>query len=213
MTPSVRRTGDGAPRGTFEAFFFPAGCILAVLVLWSCGPSPQNPDPAQPPSDPAAGTGELSPPEPQPLTLYMVPINPNDLSMPAIQENKKAVEQNPRDVKALINLAHANFMIQRFDQAREYYERALKVEPSHIEARLSLSDCYALTRKYDEAVQQLDIILNKEKDRPEALYNKGLILLTARGNRSGAQKAWTRLIKAHPDHSLSRQVKPELERL
>jgi tetratricopeptide (TPR) repeat protein len=104
-------------------------------------------------------------------------------------------------------------MIQRFEKSQEYYERALKSDPKNINARLSLSNCYIFMQKPDEAIHQLDQILSMKKDYPEALYNKGLILLQSKRDTGGAKQVWTQLVSTHPDHELAQEVKGELTRM
>ena len=199
-----------------------AGLLLGIIFT-GCNPSQEAPPP------PTASTDQAPPPQaaqqraprPQPLSLFMVPLNPGDFSMQAIQDNKKRIEERPDDIQALMALGDANFMIQRFDVAMGYYERALKADQNLVNARLSLSNCYLFPRgpnpeqrsNPDKAIAQLDSILTAHKDYPEALYNKGLILLQSKQDPGGAKKIWTQLVSSHPEHRLAQQVQREMNRL
>jgi tetratricopeptide (TPR) repeat protein len=201
-------------RKIVEAFTFRSLFILAALLAGcnqnssspSSGPSYTRPPIAQPAAPPP-------PAQPQQLSLYIVPLDQGKFSMEQIQADKKKIEQDPNNAQALISLGDANFMIQRFEKSQEYYERALKSDPKNINARLSLSNCYIFMQKPDEAVKQLDRILAMQKDYPEALYNKGLILLQSKRDPGAAKQVWTQLVSAHPDHELAQEVKGELGRL
>ena len=197
-----------------EAFPFPSLLILAAVLACcnqnssspSSGPSYSMPPIAQPAAPPPTA-------QPQQLSLYIVPFDQGKFSMEQIQADKKKIEQDPNNAQALISLADANFMIQRFEKSQEYYERALKSDPQNINARLSLSNCYIFMQKPDEALYQLDQLLSMKKDYPEALYNKGLILLQSKQDPGGAKQVWTQLVSTHPDHELAQEVKGELGRL
>ena len=189
--------------------------VVAGSLLSGCNSSQE---PSTPTAAPTAPSQSAPPPPSQPapqqqLVLYFIPLNPSDFSMQAIQESKKRAEENPEDVQALVSLADANFMIQRFDVASEYYEQAIKANQNHLDARLSLSNSYVFLQKPDQALEQLDKILETEQDYPEALYNKGLILLMAKRDTTNAKATWTKLTDTHPNHPLSRQVQGELSRL
>ncbi len=188
--------------------------FIVGFILVGCNQS-QEPLPAQtaPVSSPPPQADQPRTPQQQPLSLFMVPLNPNDFSMQAIQGNKKRIEEKPADVQALVGLADANFMIQRFEVAQDYYERALKVDPKQINVYLSLSNCYLFLQKPDQAIQQLDDLLEISKDYPEALFNKGLILLKSKQDTTGAKQIWTQLVNVHPEHHLAQQVKSELNPL
>ncbi|MBI3609893.1 MAG: tetratricopeptide repeat protein [Nitrospirae bacterium] len=204
--------------------FYLSHLTLSGVLLIGCTqnspPAPSAPANTPPPqAEPLAMPQAVSPmtppepPQPQQLSLYMVQQNPGGFSMESIQASKKKIEKEPNDVPSLISLGDANFMIQRFEASQGYYERALKADPKNINARLSLSNCLIFMQKPDEAIKQLDQILAIQKNSPEALYNKGLILLQSKGNAAGAKQAWTRLTQSHPEHPLTQQVKGELAKL
>ncbi len=188
---------------------------LAIFFLTlsglACGKQESTParsEPAGPPPRPS-----MQPPPPQQPSLYVVPLNQNEFSMETIQANKKMIEQEPENVKALLGLGDANFMIQRFEVAKGYYERALKADPKQTNARISLSNCLIFMQKPDEAIKELDTLLTIETDLAEALYNKGLILLLSKGDTGGAKKAWSRLIEINGSHPLAKQVEKEIKGL
>ncbi len=191
------------------SLFYGAGMILS-----GCSQN-DTPSPNAPMSPPPQAMQQPSapPPQPQPLSLYMVPLDQAGFSMEVIQANKKKVDLEPNNVAALISLGDANFMIQRFEKSQEYYERALKADSKNITVRLSLSNSYIFMQKPEEAVKQLDQILAIQKDYPEALFNKGLILLQSKRDTAGAKQIWTQLVGKHPDHPLAQEVKAELGRL
>jgi len=190
--------------------------LIPLLFLAACTQSSSPPssephsDPPEALQQPAATSPPMQPPQ---LSLYMVPLDQGGFSMEKIQADKKTIEKDPNNVPALVSLGDANFMIQRFEKAQEYYERALKTDAKNLNIRLSLSNCYIFMQKPDESIRQLDMILATQKDQPEALYNKGLILLQSKGDPAAAKEAWSRLIAAHPDHPLARDVKDEMSRL
>jgi tetratricopeptide (TPR) repeat protein len=190
--------------------------LIPVLFLAACTQN-SSPNSSEPPStppealqQPATSAPAMQPPQ---LSLYMVPLDQSGFSMEKIQADKKKIEQDPNNVPALVSLGDANFMIQRFEKAQEYYERALKTDAKNLNVRLSLSNCYIFMQKPDESIRELDQILATQKDQPEALYNKGLILLQSKGDRAAAKEAWTRLVAAHPDNPLAQDVKDEMGRL
>ena len=180
--------------------------LMVAWVAIGCNQT-QNPSTGQP----AANTPP-APPQ-QSLKLYMVPLDQSKFSMASIQQNKSKIQTEPKNVVALMELGHANFMIQRFDVAMDYYERVLKIDPKSVEARISLSNTYIFTQNLDGSMGQLDKILEGDKNNAEALYNKGLISLLSRGDSAGAKRYWDQLIKSHPDHQLSYDVKQELSKM
>jgi tetratricopeptide (TPR) repeat protein len=158
-----------------------------------------------PPPPPAASTEDRS--------LAFFPLDVNKFSMEAIQANKQRVQANPADGEALMQLGHANYMIQRFPTAKDYYEQAVRANGKLTEARLGLSNCYALLGQIDDALHALDGLLAIDRTHPEALYNQGVLLLYGKQDRDGAKRAWERLIASHAKSELSRRASAQLGRL
>jgi tetratricopeptide (TPR) repeat protein len=183
---------------------------VPAVLLSGCnqGSSPPPSTPPQSMQQPA-----MTPPQPPPLSLYMVPLDQSGFSMEKIQADKKMVEADPKNAQALVRLGDANFMIQRFEKSQEYYELALKSDPKNIHALLSLSNCFIFMQKPDEALRELDKILAIEKNSPEALFNKGLILLQSKRDPAAANQVWSQLVGVHPDHPLAQDLKGEMGRL
>ena len=50
----------------------------------------------------------------------------------------KVLDQQPRNLEALLMSGHIGVMLQRFDDAEEYYKRVLEIEPGHQDAGLLL---------------------------------------------------------------------------
>jgi len=191
----------------------PLSILITLILLTACTQNSSQPSSESPAGPPEALQQPAAPAQPRELSLYMVPFNQAGFSMEKIQADKKIVEKDPDNVAALESLGDANFMIQRFDKAREYYERALKTDTKNINVRLSLANCYIFMQMPDDSIRQLDQILSLEKDNAEALYNKGLILFQSKGDPASAKKAWSQLIAAHPDSPLAQDVKDTMARI
>jgi tetratricopeptide (TPR) repeat protein len=146
-------------------------------------------------------------------SLAFVPLDAGIFSMEANQSNKQRVAANPNDAGALVQLGHADLLIQHYPAAKDFYERALRADGKSLEARLGLSNCYALMGQVDEALSELTALLQVDQNAPEALYNKGLLLLLSKHDHDGAKQAWERLISVHPENEWARHASMWLRRL
>jgi len=195
---------------------------IGIVVLVACQQNASQ-APTAPSSPPAAQAPSplSSPPRQNPPTsaaapdrsLAFISLDVNKFSMEAIQANKKRVEANPADAEALMQLGHANYMIQRFPSAKDYYERAVRANGTLLDARLGLINCYAVLGRLDDALREVNALLAIEPAHPQALYNQGLLLLYGKQDRAGAKRAWDRLISSHPGSELSRYASAQLDRM
>ncbi len=118
--------------------------------------------------------------------------------MERIQEYRQRLDKNPKDLEALVFLGNANYDIQRFDKAAEYYEQALVLDSKNLHVRTDLATCYRNTGKVDQAVKELRQVLAIEPKHENALYNLGIILLNDKKDVKGALKAWDTLVSKDP---------------
>jgi len=202
--------------------------VLIILVAAGCqekdaaAPTPPTPQSPAGQSTPIAPAGQSSMPSPEALdqdySLAFIQLNPGTFSMEAIQANKKSIPQNPKDDKpanaaALTQLGHANFMIQRYPTAKDFYARAVHADGHAMEARLGLVNCYALMGQVDDAIREVNALLVVDPNSVEGLYNQGMLLFYGKQDRAGAKQAWERLVSAHPDNEWAHYASVRLRRL
>ncbi len=124
---------------------------------------------------------------------------------------KIRVDKDPKDVEALAAMGNINYSLGRFDHAKEWYERALKVDPKRTDTRMDLALSLRYLQKPDEAIVELKRVLEKDPKNPTALYNLGVILLEDKQDKQGAIARWETLMKAHPDYPKTAQLRQFVE--
>ena len=103
---------------------------------------------------------------------------------------------------ALNNLATLRFNAREFDQAAEYYRRAIRAAPFYADALDGLGA--ALEAKGDpEAIWWYQKALQANPSHPDALYNMGNALLT-RGRPGEAIECFKALLRLRPDNYKAR---------
>ena len=205
-----------------------AGQFLLLILLAGCQQNASSPPTPAAPHPPAAQSAPQAPAEPPPVSsqdsleqdfsLAFVPLKVGKFSMEAIQSTKKSIPADPKDDKpehaeALTQLGHANYMIQRYPTAKDYYARAVHANGQLVVARLGLANCYALMGQVDDSLREVKAILAVDPKQPEALYNQGMLLLYAKQDRVGAKQAWERLVSAHPESEWAGYATQRLRRL
>jgi tetratricopeptide (TPR) repeat protein len=199
------------------------GIVLAVAGCQQNASTPSmSAESHSPVEQPGAQTPAAPPSSGEPIeqdfSLAFIQLNPGNFSMESIQSNKKSIPADPKDDKpqnaeALTQLGNANYMIQRYPTAKDYYARAVHVNGQLFEARLGLANCYALMGQVDDSLREVNAILAIDQKNPEALYNQGMLLLYGKQDRAGAKLAWEQLVSAHPDNEWARHASERLHRL
>jgi tetratricopeptide (TPR) repeat protein len=91
--------------------------------------------------------------------------------MAHINDLKRRLEEDPRNVYVLVELADLHQQVAMWPQAAGYYERALAVEPGHYELEVNLGLCYRGMGDYPRALAAFDRAREQAPRRPEPLVN------------------------------------------
>lgn len=169
--------------------------------------APPGPTAPPPPIAPPVGPG------PHPGVGGEMSQHPANRVMEQINQYRKRLEENPKDLEALIALGNANFDIQRFDKAKELYQQALEIDPKNVLVRTDLASCYRNLGDVEQAFQELHRVLAIDPKHETALYNLGVILLNERRDAQGAIATWEKLLSVHPRVEYAAELKKRIEEL
>jgi len=133
--------------------------------------------------------------------------------MSVVMEYKRRLEKNPKDKEALLFLGNANYDINRFDQAKDYYKRYLDIDPTNAGVRTDLATSYYNVKDVDSALRELKSVLSQVPDHEAALYNVGLILWKDKQDKPGAINAWETLLKTHPNYPKAAEVRKQMDEI
>ncbi|MBP6964021.1 MAG: tetratricopeptide repeat protein, partial [Armatimonadetes bacterium] len=93
----------------------------------------------------------------------------------AVVQLEKALQSNPRQVFALVNMGRALALQKRFGEAEQCYRRALHEDPGNREAHYYLGYALASQNRLDEAVQQYKEAVRLDPHYADAYFNLGVI--------------------------------------
>ncbi len=131
--------------------------------------------------------------------------------MEKLQGFKGRLAKDPKDIEALIFIANANFDIQRFEKAQEFYLRALEIDPDNLHVRTDLASAYRNLGNSHQAVIALQAVLARNPNHEVALYNLGIILLQDQNDQDGAAEAWERLVRLNPNDPLADALREKIQ--
>ncbi|WP_168061308.1 tetratricopeptide repeat protein [Candidatus Manganitrophus noduliformans] len=133
--------------------------------------------------------------------------------MQKLAEYKARLEKDPKDIEALVFMGNANYDIQRFEKAKEFYQKALEVDPDNTHVRTDLASSYRSLGEIDQALEELNKVLKADPKHEIALYNSGIILLNDKNDAEKATAAWEKLVQLKPNDPLSEELKKKISEL
>ena len=177
-----------------------AGIFFGVLVGWIIGS--QQATGVAPPAAASASAAAAPSAQAQP---------PFDESRAAAL--KASAERNPSDAETRVQLGNLYFDAERYDDARHWYEEALRVDPRNVNASTDLGIAYYYSNQPDRALAQFDKSLSIDPRHSKTLLNIGIVRAFAKQDLDGAEQAWQRVLDVAPDSPEAAVAKKGLDGL
>ena len=114
------------------------------------------------------------------------------------RELEVEVINTPQNTNAWIQLGHVYFDTNKYDQAINAYEKALKLNPNNADVLTDLGIMYRRISKFRKAIEKFDKAIAVDPKHQNARLNKGIVLMQDLSDRDGAFQAWEDLLEINP---------------
>lgn len=108
------------------------------------------------------------------------------------------VLKNPQNVNAWIQLGHAYFDTDQYENAINAYEKALELNPNNANVLTDLGIMYRRSGQSHKALENFEKAMTVDPKHENSRINKGIVLMNDLGDRSGAIQAWEELLRINP---------------
>lgn len=112
---------------------------------------------------------------------------------------KVTADRNLNDADARVQLGNLYFDAERYAEAIQWYDAALKVDPKNINASTDLGIAYYYTNKPDLALAQFEKSLAIDPKHSKTLLNVGIVRAFGKEDLEGAAQAWQKVLELAPD--------------
>jgi len=166
---------------------------------------------AMPTAMPPSGTMPSGNPHAGAMPNGMPAGTPSMADMKHIAEKKAEpllaqLKSKPNDAKLLNQVGIVYRSAHQFDEAQQYFQKSLDVDPKNADVRTDMAACMFYTGNVDGAIGQLQQALKYDPKHAGALMNLGIIEWKAKNNVPDAVAAWQKLLKLNPDFKQKEQV-------
>jgi len=146
---------------------------------------------SRPSSRQATGQGAVN--EPQPSNFYAVTA-----------DIKSRLEKNPGDIDLIMRLADVYFEAKQFNEASEYYKKALELRPDDAEIYNNLGLSIHYQGNSAEGLRYVNEGMKKNPYHQRILLTKGFILAYGLGDLGAAKEAWEKTRAINPDSQVGK---------
>jgi tetratricopeptide (TPR) repeat protein len=100
----------------------------------------------------------------------------------------------------LAKIGNVYYDTQQYSVAIDYYQRALKVKPTDASVRTDMATAYWYTGSADTAISEFNRALADEPNKPNALFNLGVVQWQGKMDINRALATWQRLLDTNPNY-------------
>jgi cytochrome c-type biogenesis protein CcmH/NrfG len=111
-----------------------------------------------------------------------------------------ALQQDSSNAELLAKIGNVYYDAQQYPVAIKYYQRALKVQPTDASVRTDMATAYWYTGGADTAISEFNRALADEPNKPNALFNLGVVQWQGKMDIKGALATWQRLLDTNPNY-------------
>lgn len=130
-----------------------------------------------------------------------VPVIPNPSKF--IQDEavlKSILRSNPNNPGTLADLGNLYYDHGRFQEAVEWYGKALELDPRNANVRTDRGTSYWNLNQPEAAIAEFQKSLSIDPSHAQTLFNLGVVSLNGMNDPLEARSAWERLLAAHPNY-------------
>jgi tetratricopeptide (TPR) repeat protein len=128
-----------------------------------------------------------------------------------VQALTTIVESDPNNAGAHAQLGNVYFDAERWDDAIQWYEKALKLDPNNADVSTDLGVSYYYTNRTDEALTQFERSLQLDPKHTKTLLNKGIVLAFGKQDLGAAAEEWKKVVELAPDSPEGQAARRALE--
>ncbi len=126
---------------------------------------------------------------------------------------KTLLSTNPNNLDALTQLGNLYYDHGQYQQAIDWYGKALDIDPRNPNVRTDRGTCYWNLNQPDAALAEFQKSLEVNPSHAQTLYNMGVVYLHGKNDPEGARKAWERLLASNPNYPDRAKVEQQLSSL
>jgi len=116
------------------------------------------------------------------------------------------LQSDPGNQALLVSVGNLYYDAQQYPTSVDYYQRALKIKPSDAAVRTDMATAYWYMGNADAAITELNKALVYEPNKPNALFNLGLVKWHGKKDVAGALADWDKLLASNPNYEARDKV-------
>lgn len=116
------------------------------------------------------------------------------------------LKADPTNADLLASVGNLYYDAQQYPTAIDYYQRALKTQPANAGVRTDMATAYWFTGNADTAIAEFQKSLSYEPNKPNTLFNLGIVEWQGKMDIDKATATWQKLLDTNPNYEAKDKV-------
>jgi tetratricopeptide (TPR) repeat protein len=179
-----------------------AGMCFGVILGWVIGTQQaRRPAATTPTTEAAGGQGQTA----------GNPQQAPPLDQGRVQALTTIIKSDPKNVDAVVQLGNTYFDAEQWEDAIQWYKRAVELDPKNADASTDLGVSLYYTNRSDEALAQFEHSLKISPQHTKTMLNKGIVLAFGKRDLKAAAAEWEKVVSLAPDSPEGQAARRALE--
>jgi tetratricopeptide (TPR) repeat protein len=153
------------------------------------------------------------PSSPKPSSLGPSPPALSEAAQNQIRSLQALLKEDPKNLKALVEIGNLYFDADQFDGAINYYAQALQIDPRNADVRTDLGIMFRRKGETDKAIAEFKKAAEIDPRHANSRYNLGVVLLHDKKDIKGAIQAWEDYLKVDPDSPRAEKIRFQISKM
>jgi tetratricopeptide (TPR) repeat protein len=120
---------------------------------------------------------------------------------------------DPKNADYKVQIGNAYYDLRQFQKAIEAYQQSLAIRPQDPNVETDMGTCYHFLGQQDNALEAFDRVLSYRPNFPQALFNKGIVLIEDKKDIKGGIAVWEQLLRTDPSFPEKGQIEQRIRQL
>ena len=116
------------------------------------------------------------------------------------------LKADPNNAALLANIGNVYYDAQLYPAAIDYYQRVLKIQPANAAVRTDMATAYWYNGDADSAIVEFKKSLSYEPNKPNTLFNLGIVEWQGKMDIDKAVATWQKLLDTNPNYEGKEKV-------
>ncbi len=130
-----------------------------------------------------------------------------------LTELEKMSAADPQNAEHKTKIGNTYYDLGQYQKAADAYEASLKLKPGDPGVETDLATCYHFLGQEDKALNLLNAVLQDRPDYPQALFNKGIVLIDGKHDAAAGIAVWESLLRSNPGFPQRAQIEQKIRTL